>query len=385
MRDFLSGAVKSIPPSGIRKFFDIAAEMDDIITLGVGEPDFATPWHVREEGIHALEKGFTMYTSNQGLLELREEIAHKLESDFSISYNPKEEILVTVGVSEGLDLAMRATLSAGDEVLIVEPCYVSYQACVILCGAIPVSVPTSSQNNFIVSPDAIAARITSRTKAILLCYPNNPTGATLASADLYRVAELAQKHDLLVFSDEIYSKLLYEGKHVSIASLEGMKGRTIMLNGFSKSHAMTGWRIGYAAGPADLIAAMTKIHQYTMLCAPIAAQKAAIEALREGDAQMEFMRNKYNQRRRFIVKGLNDIGLTCAMPQGAFYSFASIESTNLDDAEFAERLLYEARVAVVPGSVFGESGKGFIRCSYASSIENINEALKRIGTFVAKL
>lgn len=381
----LSDRVNSIPPSGIRRFFDIASEMDDVVTLGVGEPDFTTPWHIIEQAIFSMEKGYTMYTANHGLMELREKIAAQIQSEEAITYNPANEVLVTVGVSEALDLALRALVNDGDEVMIVEPCYVSYQACVALAGGKVVEVPTFAEDGFSVKASEIEKRITPKTKCVLLCYPNNPTGATIMPEELQKIAELAIKHDLIVLSDEIYSKLLYEGKYRSIASLPGMKDRTVLLGGFSKAYAMTGWRIGYAAGPVDIMDAMTKIHQYTMLCAPIMAQKAAIEALDSGYEQMMQMVKKYNQRRRLIVDGLNSIGLPCHSPQGAFYVFPLVAHLGLDDETFAERLLYDAKVAVVPGSVFGPSGKGHIRCSYASSVNELTEAIERMGSFVKKL
>ena len=381
----LSEKVNSIPPSGIRRFFDIASEMDDVVTLGVGEPDFTTPWHIIEQAIFSMEKGYTMYTANHGLIELREKLAAQIMQEENISYNPENEVLITVGVSEALDLALRALINDGDEVLIMEPCYVSYPACVALAGGKVVEIPTFAADGFSVKASEIEKRVTPRTKCLLLCYPNNPTGATIEPEEMQKIAELAIKHNIIVLSDEIYSKLLYEGKHRSIASMPGMLDRTILLGGFSKAYAMTGWRIGYAAGPVDIIEAMMKIHQYTMLCAPIMAQKAAIEALDYGYDQMMNMVRKYNQRRRLIVDGLNSIGLQCHSPQGAFYVFPNVAHLGIDDETFAERLLYEAKVAVVPGSVFGPSGKGHIRCSYASSVNELTEAIERMGRFVKKL
>ncbi|MGV3725031.1 MAG: aminotransferase class I/II-fold pyridoxal phosphate-dependent enzyme [Actinomycetota bacterium] len=383
-RSRVSEVVRGIPPSGIRRFFDIVSQMEDVISLGVGEPDFVTPWRIREAAIYSLEKGFTQYTSNWGLLELREEIARLLDRRYGVEYRPEGEVLVTVGVSEGLDLALRAILNPGDEVLIPEPCYVSYRPCTAFAGGVPVPIGSDASTGFRVRPEALEAAITPRTRAILLNYPNNPTGATLRRSDLERIAALAERHDLIVLSDEIYADLTYDGGHTCFASLPGMQNRTILLNGFSKAFAMTGWRIAYAAGPSDLIGAMTKIHQYTMLCAPITAQKAALEACRGGEPEMELMVAEYEQRRRFFVKGLNDIGLDCLMPEGAFYVFPSIRSTGLTCEEFAERLLMEERVAVVPGTAFGEGGEGHVRCSYASSLDNIREAVVRMERFASR-
>ena len=379
-----SRVLQSIPPSGIRRFFDIVAQMDDVISLGVGEPDFVTPWHIREAAIYSLERGYTQYTSNWGLLELREAIAALLDRRYGVEYRPEGEIVITVGVSEGLDLALRAILNPGDEVIIPEPCYVSYRPCTLLAGGVPVPLGSSAENGFRVDIDKLAAAITPRTRAILLNYPNNPTGATLRRSDLERIAAVAEKHDLIVLSDEIYSELTYDGSHTCFASIPGMQNRTIVLNGFSKAYAMTGWRIAYAAGPADLIAAMTKIHQYTMLSAPITAQKAAIEACRNGEPEMESMVRTYGERRRLFVIGLNDIGLSCLMPEGAFYVFPSIRSTDLTCEAFAEQLLMEERVAVVPGTAFGDGGEGHVRCSYAASSASIQEALVRMERFAAR-
>jgi aminotransferase len=384
-RSRVSEVVQSIPPSGIRRFFDIVSQMEDVISLGVGEPDFVTPWRIREAAIYSLERGYTQYTSNWGLLELREEIARLLDRRYGVEYRPEGEVLITVGVSEGLDLALRAILNPGDEVLIPEPCYVSYRPCTAFAGGVPVPVGSDASTGFRVRPEALEAAITPRTRAILINFPNNPTGATLRRSDLERIAALAEKHDLIVLSDEIYGDLTYDSSHVCFASLPGMQNRTVLLNGFSKAFAMTGWRIAYAAGPPDLIGAMTKIHQYTMLCAPITAQKAALEACRAGEPEMESMVAQYEQRRRLFVKGLNDIGLDCLMPEGAFYVFPSIRSTGLSSEEFAERLLMEERVAVVPGTAFGEGGEGHVRCSYASSLDNIREALVRMERFVRRV
>jgi len=379
----VSRVVDSIPPSGIRRFFDIVSQMEDVVSLGVGEPDFVTPFRIREAAIYSLERGYTQYTSNWGLLELRQEVARLLARRYGVEYRPESEILITVGVSEGLDLALRAILNPGDEVLIPEPCYVSYSPCALFAGGVPVPIASDAGTGFRVRIEALEAAVTPRTRAILINFPNNPTGATLRRADLERLAALAQRRDLIVISDEIYADLTYDGEHVSMASLPGMRDRTILLNGFSKAFAMTGWRIAYAAGPPDLVAAMTKIHQYTMLCASIVAQKAALEACRNGEPEMEKMVRQYDERRRFFVKGLNDLGLECQVPEGAFYVFPSIRSTGLSSEEFAESLLMEQRVAVVPGTAFGASGEGHVRCSYAYSIDSIREALRRIERFVA--
>ncbi len=380
--DRLSPAVKAVPPSGIRRFFDIAAEMKGVISLGVGEPDFITPWHIRESCVHGLHKGYTSYTSNYGLLELREAIANTIYTNYNVSYDPRQEVLVTVGVSEALDLAIRALLSPGDEVLIPEPCYVSYKACVMLAGGVPVPVPTTIEHEFRVTAGQLEKLVTPRTKALLIGYPNNPTGAIMPQKELAAIARFAAKHDLIVISDEIYADLTYDGVHTCFASLPDMRDRTILLNGFSKAYAMTGWRIGYALSNPDFIAAMNKIHQYTMLCAPITAQLGAIEALRHGKDKMEKMVAEYNCRRQLMREGLQNIGLTCFEPKGAFYIFPSIKETGLTSMQFAEELLLAEKVAVVPGDAFGASGEGFIRCSYASSIGNLTEALSRIGRFI---
>ena len=383
-RERISAVVRSLPPSGIRRFFDLVAEMKGVVSLGVGEPDFVTPQHVRDMAMYSLEQGYTSYTSNFGLLELREAISDYLRHFIGNVYDPRKEILVTVGVSEAVDLALRAILEPGDEVIIPEPCYVSYKPCTVLAGGVPVVVSTTVQNGFQLTARDLESHITGRTKAILLCYPNNPTGATLSYENMEGIASIAVKHDLLVISDEIYGELTYSGTHVSIASFPDMQERTIVLNGFSKAHAMTGWRIGYAAGPSDIIAAMVKIHQYVALCAPITAQKAAYEALLHGDHEKERMKNRYDERRRLIVRGLNDIGLACFEPKGAFYAFPSIAITGMSSEEFAERLLQEEKVAVVPGNAFGQSGEGYVRCSYAASVDNILIALERMARFVER-
>jgi aminotransferase len=377
--------VRDLPPSGIRKFFDIASSVKDVISLGVGEPDFITPWRVREASIYGVEKGKTTYTSNWGLIELREQISQYEQEGMGTDYDPNKEILVTTGVSEGIDLAIRAITDPGDEILVVEPSYVSYRPCVIMAGGEPVSVPTRLENDFKVRKEDLEKYITPRTRAIVMNYPNNPTGSIMTQKDLEEVADVAIEHDLTIISDEVYEKLTYEGKHASIASLNGMRDNTILLNGFSKAFAMTGWRLGYACGNDEVIEAMMKIHQYTMLCAPITAQLGAIEALKNGQDEMLDMVKEYNRRRRVIVRGFNSLGLTCFEPKGAFYAFPSIVSTGLSSEKFAERLLFEEGVVVVPGSVFGDSGIGHLRCSYAASMENIKEALARIERFLDKV
>ena len=381
----ISPMVRSIPPSGIRRFFDIVAEMSGVVSLGVGEPDFITPWHIRESCVHGLQRGYTSYTSNYGLLELRQEIARMIENDYGVSYDPKCEALVTVGVSEALDLAMRALLSPGDEVLVPEPCYVSYQACVTLAGGIPVSVASTREHEFRVTVDQLTAALTPRTKALLIGYPNNPTGTVMSREDLLSIAQFAEKHDLIVISDEIYANLTYDGEHTCFASLPGMRDRTILLNGFSKAYAMTGWRIGYALSNADFIGAMTKIHQFTMLCAPITAQIAAIEAIQQGLSSRNRMVAEYDKRRRLMVEGFRNMGLDCFEPKGAFYIFPSIQNTGLSSLEFAEKLLQAEKVALVPGNAFGACGEGYVRCSYAASAKILTEALDRIGRFVKPL
>ena len=379
----ISPVVQAIPPSGIRRFFDIAAEMEDVISLGVGEPDFVTPWSIRESCVYGLEQGYTSYTANRGLWELREEICALQKRNFNIDYDPKTNVLVTVGVSEALDIAMRAILTPGDEILIPEPCYVSYKACASLAGAVAVAVPAKIENNFSITPADLEAHVTNKTKALLIGYPNNPTGAILTKEQLMDIAKFAQEHDLIVISDEIYGDLTYGGeRHVCFASLPGIKDRTILLNGFSKAYAMTGWRIGYAMSNPAIISAMTKIHQYTMLCAPITAQIAAVEALRHGEKYMKKMVSEYDKRRRLIYDGLTNAGLKCFEPKGAFYIFPDITSTGLTSEEFAEQLLMKEHVALVPGTAFGQCGEGYVRCSYATSVTKISEAIARIEHFV---
>ena len=380
----LSERVQNLSPSGIRKFFDIIASMDDVISLGVGEPDFVTPWHIREAAITSLESGHTMYTSNFGLMELRLEIAAHIRKLYEVNYDPSNEILVTVGVSEALDLVMRSILDPGDEVIVPEPTYVSYVPCIALAGGVPVDVPTTMENSFQVTASDIESRITPRTKAILLGYPNNPTGAVMTRDAMLEISNLAIKYDLTVISDEVYDRLVYGVEHTCFPSLPQMKHKSVLLGGFSKAYAMTGWRIGYACANADIIEAMMKIHQYTMLCAPIQGQMAALEALRFGETEVENMRLEYDRRRRLMVNGLLSIGLDCVDPLGAFYTFPSIRSTGLTSEEFAEQLLLEEKVAVVPGSAFGESGEGHVRCCYAVSQKEIEGALERIERFVKK-
>jgi len=381
----LSATVESLKPSGIRRFFDLAASMEGVISLGVGEPDFVTPWRMREASISSLERGYTAYTSNAGMLELRVEIQKYLEERFSVSYHPEKEILVTVGASEAIDIALRAILDPGDEVLVVEPCYVSYEPVIRLAGGVPVFLKTTMENQFKLTPEELESHITARTKAIIFCYPNNPTGSTMSAAEWQALLPILEKHDLLVISDEIYGELTYGRMHDSIAALPGMKERTILISGFSKAFAMTGWRLGYVCAEPELLAGMLKIHQYTMLCAPTMAQMAALEALRHGRGDMERMVESYRQRRNYVVDGFRQIGLACHEPEGAFYAFPSIASTGLSAADFAEKLLMEEKVAVVPGDVFGESGNGHIRCSYATSMEQLKKALDRMERFVSKL
>lgn len=381
----LSTTVKEMPPSGIRKFFDIVVGMEDVISLGVGEPDFPTPWHIREACIYSLECGHTSYTSNKGLLELREILAESTKEELDLDYDPEEEILITTGVSEAVDLAFRATLNPGDEVIVPQPCYVAYVPDVLLAGGIPKPVATRLSEEFKLRPEDFRDAIGERTKALVLSYPNNPTGAIMTREDLEEIADLVVENDLLVISDEVYDKLTYDGKHASFAQLEGMRERTVLLNGLSKSCAMTGWRIGYALGDSAIVGAMTKVHQYTMLCAPTMAQVAAVEALRRGDSEVKAMKREYDRRRRLFVSELERLGLPCFEPKGAFYAFPSIEGTGLTSEEFAEKLLKEQRVAAVPGNAFGESGEGFLRCSYATSREEILEAVDRIERFLADL
>ncbi|WP_110933614.1 aminotransferase class I/II-fold pyridoxal phosphate-dependent enzyme [Paenibacillus bouchesdurhonensis] len=385
MLSYLAPRVREIQPSGIRKFFDLASGSKDIITLGVGEPDFITPWHVREACVYSLERGYTSYTSNAGTPELREAIAEYLYNGFEVKYDPKDEILVTVGGSEAIDLALRALIEPGDEILVPAPCYISYSPISFISGGIPVEIETYAKDNFKLKAEHLQAKITPKSKVLILNYPSNPTGGIMTYEDWLPIAKLVEKHDLIVISDEIYAELTYGGKHVSFAALPGMKERTILVNGFSKAFAMTGWRMGYACGHPELIYAMLKIHQYTVMCAPVMGQVAALEALKNGLEEKDQMVESYNQRRRLIVQGLRDIGLSCHEPQGAFYAFPGIETTGLSSDEFAQRLLMEAKVAAVPGTAFGAGGEGYLRCSYATSVNQINEALDRMGQFVHKL
>ena len=382
--EITSKRVNQITPSGIRRFFDMVASMEGVISLGVGEPDFATPWHIRESAIYSLEKGYTMYTSNLGMPELRRELSRYLKDKYNLDYNPDTELLITVGVSEGLDLATRAILDPGDEVIMADPGYVSYNSCVVLAGGKPVMVPTNQKSNFELSATDVEARVTEKTKAILIGYPANPTGAVMSREKLAQIAEVARRHHLMVISDEIYASLVYGVEHTCFASLPRMKENTILLGGFSKAYAMTGWRIGYAAASKEVIGAMFKIHQYTIMCAPTMGQVAAIEALKSGDDSVAEMVEDYNRRRLVMVKGLNRIGLPCFEPKGAFYAFPSIKGTGLSSEEFAEKLLIEEKVATVPGSAFGQGGEGYIRCCYATSMADIEEALTRMGRFVKK-
>ena len=387
MRNPLSETIVNIKPSGIRKFFDLVSEMNDkdVISLGVGEPDFDTPWHVRDEGIYSLEKGRTFYTSNSGLKELREEICNYLDRRYQVSYDWHHETIVTVGGSEGIDIAMRAMLDPGDEVLIPQPSYVSYEPCAILAGGKPVIIELKAENEFRLTPEELLEHITDKTKILVLPYPNNPTGAIMERADLEKIAEIAMEKDIFVLSDEIYSELSYKGDHVTIASIPGMKERTILINGFSKAYAMTGWRLGYACGPREIIEQMTKIHQFAIMCAPTTSQYAAVEAMRNGDADVATMREAYDQRRRYLVNAFKEMGLECFEPYGAFYIFPCIKEFGMTSEEFAERFLKEEKVAVVPGTAFGDSGEGFLRISYAYSLQNLKAALARLERFVEKL
>ena len=379
---FVAEAVKSIPPSGIRRFFDLVSGLEDIISLGVGEPDFITPWHIREMCIHSLEKGQTSYTSNSGLPELRNELARTYYRRYGLDYDPASEILITTGVSEALDIAVRAVVNPGDEVIVVQPSYVAYVPSVILAGGKPVIVSTHRDDDFSLTAEALKPAITSKTKAIILNFPNNPTGAIMEQEGMEDIADLVVENDLFVISDEVYECLTYEGRHVPFSSLEGMRDRTVMLNGFSKTYAMTGLRIGFAMGAPDIIHSMMMIHQYSMLCAPITAQVGALEALCNGKEEMERMVREYDRRRHFIVKGFNSIGLECCNPKGAFYAFPYIGDTGLSSSDFAERLLNEKKVVTIPGDVFGEAGEGFLRCAYAASLDDLRKAVERMGDFV---
>ncbi len=381
----ISKTVVSLKKSGIRKFFDIVSEMKDVISLGVGEPDFDTPWHIREEGIYALEKGKTFYTSNAGLKELRVEIDNYLKRTQNISYNLATEIIVTVGGSEAIDIGLRAMVNAGDEVIIPQPSYVSYEPCAILAGAKPVIIDLKAENEFRLTAEELKNAITDKTKILILPFPNNPTGAIMERKDLEEIAKVCIENDIYVISDEIYGELSYKEKHVSIASIAGMKERTILINGFSKAYAMTGWRLGYACGPKEIIEQMVKIHQYAIMCAPTTSQYSAVEALKKGDDDVKLMRESYNQRRRFLMNAFKEMGLECFEPYGAFYVFPSIKEFGMTSEEFAMKFLEEEHVAVVPGTAFGDSGEGFLRISYAYSIENLKRAMERLKRFVEKL
>lgn len=380
-----SRVARELPPSGIRRFFDLVIGVPDVITLGVGEPDFATPWHICDAMLHALRRGHTSYTSNHGLLELRQEISRMLERDYGVEYSPEREIVVTAGVSEALDVLLRAILDPGDEVIVPEPCYVAYKACVLLAGGRPVVVETRSADGWTLCPEAVQAAVSPRTKALLIGYPNNPTGAVMTREQLQQIVDVAAQAGLLLISDEIYGRLTYEGTHTCVPGLSGAWERTVLLDGFSKAYAMTGWRIGFAAGPADIIEAMVRIHAYTALCAPITGQIAAIEALENGAEAMAGMVREFGQRRRLFVKGLKDAGLSCFEPKGAFYTFPSIQHTGVSSEDFCARLLQEEKVAVVPGTAFGACGEGYVRCTYANSFDALREAITRIKRFVGRL
>jgi aminotransferase len=382
---FVADNVRSIPRSGIREFFDIVQSQKDVISLGVGEPDFVTPWHIREAAIYALERGKTSYTSNLGLLKLRQAISASTERNFKISYDPASEILVTVGVSEALDLALRAVVNPGDEVIYHEPCYVSYSPSIQLAHGVPVSVACRAEEAFALTAEAIEKAITPASKVLILNFPTNPTGGTMSRVELLRIAEVVLKHDLLVLTDEIYSELTFEGEHVSIASLPGLKERTIFLHGFSKAYAMTGFRIGYACGPLELIGAMMRVHQYSMLCASIISQEAAIEALLNGEPDTAEMREQYRGRRNFLVTALNEMGLSCHSPRGSFYAFPNIRKSGLTSKDFALRLLEKEKVACVPGSAFGPTGEGFVRCCFATALDQLHVAAERMSRFVAAI
>lgn len=385
MRNPLSDKVINMKPSGIRKFFDLVQEMPDAISLGVGEPDFDTPWHVREEGIYSLEKGRTFYTSNAGLMELRVAITDYLRRRFQLSYDPKTEVCVTVGGSEGIDIALRAMLNAGDEVIVPEPCYVSYLPCVELADGVPVTIELKEENAFKLQPEELEAAITDKTKILVLSYPNNPTGAVMTREDLEPIAKLVEKYDLYVISDEIYAELTYLEEHCSIATLPGMRDRTVVINGFSKAFAMTGWRLGYAVGPELILKQMTKIHQFCIMAAPTTSQYAGVEALNNGDDDAAMMRQSYDQRRNYLLGRFREIGLSCFEPHGAFYMFPCIKEFGMSSEEFAGELLKAEEVAIVPGTAFGDCGEGFLRVSYAYSIEELKEAMERIERFIQKL
>ncbi len=384
--EFINTHILNMKSSGIRKFFSIAEEMDNVISLGVGEPDFLTPWHIRQKGIETLERGTTRYTANAGLLELRKEISAFYKNKYRTEYDPGDEVLVTVGGSEGIDMCLRTLVSPGDEVLIVEPSFVCYKPIVEMCGGVPVIIKTKNENNFRLTAEELKSAVTEKTKLLVLPYPNNPTGAVMRKEDLVAIAKVIRAHNIFVLSDEIYSELTYgDQSHVTIASVTGMKERTVVINGFSKTYSMTGWRLGYALGPKPVIEQMTKLHQYAIMSAPTNSQYAAIEALRNGDADIKKMLDDYDMRRRFTVNGFREIGLDCFEPEGAFYVFPCIKSTGLSSEEFCEKLIMSKRVAVVPGNAFGDCGEGYIRVSYCYSIDNIKEAVRRIGEFIKEL
>lgn len=385
MRNPLADKVVEIKPSGIRKFFDIVSEMKDAISLGVGEPDFDTPWHIRDEGIYSLEKGRTFYTSNAGLKDLKIEICNYMKRKQNIEYNYNDEVIVTVGGSEAIDIALRAMLNPGEEVIIPQPCYVSYEPCTILAGGVPVIIDLKAENEFRLTAEELEAAITDKTKCLILAFPNNPTGAIMTKEDLEKIAKVIIEKDIIVISDEIYAELTYDREHVSIATLPGMQERTILINGFSKAYAMTGWRLGYACGPANIIGQMTKIHQFAIMCAPTTSQYAAVEALKNGDEDVKEMREAYNQRRRYLVNAFREMGLECFEPFGAFYVFPCIKEFGMTSDEFATRFLEEEKVAAVPGTAFGNSGEGFLRISYAYSLDNLKIAMERFKHFVEKL
>ncbi len=385
MKNMLSEQIVALKPSGIRKFFDIVSEMDDAISLGVGEPDFDTPWHIRDEGIYSLEKGRTFYTSNAGLRELKEEISKYHKRKQGVAYDPAHEVLVTVGGSEAIDIGLRAVINPGDEVLIPQPSFVSYEPCAIMAGGVPVIIELKAENEFRLTAQELEDAITDKTKVLVLPFPNNPTGAIMERADLEAIAEVIRKHDILVMSDEIYAELTYKEKHVSIVEIEGMQERTILINGFSKAFAMTGWRLGYACGPREIIQQMTKIHQFAIMCAPTTSQYAAVEALRNGEADVQEMRTAYNQRRRYLMHAFREMKLECFEPFGAFYVFPCIREFGMTSEEFAERFLAEEKVAVVPGTAFGDCGEGYLRISYAYSLDNLKLAIGKLAHFVEKL
>ena len=385
MRDFISQRAREIPPSGIRKFFDLALTMDEVISLGVGEPDFPTPWNLCEASIYSIEQGGTSYTSNRGLQSLREALSHYLHDHYHLSYDPDEEMIITTGVSEGLDIAIRAVVDPGDEVLVAEPCYVSYSPCVSLAGGIPVPVRCMEKDHFCLNPDRLMEKVTPKSKALIINFPNNPTGAVMRTEDLRAIADIVCDHDLILISDEVYAELTYEGKHVSSATVGDLATRTVTLNGFSKAYAMTGWRIGYLCAPKEICDAALKIHQYVMLCAPVMGQVAALAGIRRGEEEKDRMVREYRVRRNLFVESLNRIGLSCHLPEGAFYAFPSVEKLGLSDNEFAERLLKEEHVAAVPGNVFGSGGEGHLRCAYAVSRKDLNEAVRRMEQFISRL